>query len=129
MVWTSDINTSKTGTTEFSEVIIDMGISRNTGETHLFFSCSYHCNLRNLRRREIKVEFVTLGEDRKNKFTFSWDCVYGFAVDVRTKLVLVFMSLVQQISLRCAKCFTVSKPFIWFTQVVGLQSKQHRYWR
>ena len=52
--------------------------------------------------------------------------VCAHVVEVFTKsCACVYVA--SRISVNCAQYFTVSESFIWFTRVVGLQSKQHRY--
>ena len=63
--------------------------------------------------------------EEKKKCAFFF-CVCAHVAGVFTKsYACVYVA--SRISLNCANDFTVSESFVWFTRVVGLQSKQHRY--
>ena len=69
------------------------------------------------------------GEDRKNECVLSSVFVF-ILVLLRLHLTCacVYLTGVHQSLLRAMfYCVQAFRVFIWFTQVVGLQSRQHRY--
>ena len=62
--------------------------------------------------------------------TFSCVCVYSCAITSALNKTCVYVAGVNKSLLRAMFCCVQAfRAFIWFTQVVGLQSKQHGYSR
>ena len=61
-------------------------------------------------------------ETKNSAFVFFRVCAH--VVEVFTKSY-TSVHVASRISPNCAQYFTVFESFIWFTQVVGLQRKQH----
>ena len=111
---------------------------RNTLIIHVLVT-----NSRNLRTntRRIKrtrtcsctcsLNALITGENRKNECVlFSCVCVYSCAITsaLNKTCACVGVAGVNKSLLRAMFCCVGAfRAFIWFTQVVGLQSKQHGY--